>query len=67
MPFDVASTDALKQSSLEADALGHGFVGTEHVLLGLCAADGSGVERALGIAPSRIRHEVLRLLSGDPE
>ena len=67
MPFDVAAATALKQSVLEADALGHHFVGTEHVLLGLCTTDRSGTEHVLGLAPERIRDEVLRLLSGDPE
>ena len=50
VPFTSEAHDALKRASEEADALGHGFVGTEHVLL--------------AVKPE-LRDAVLRALRGD--
>jgi ATP-dependent Clp protease ATP-binding subunit ClpC len=47
-------------------ALGHGYVGTEHILLGLVREDegvATRVLNALGVDPSRIRQQVIRLVS----
>ena len=50
----------------EAEALGHNYVGTEHLLLGL-AAEGEGVAARIlcdaGVEADRLRASVLRLLA----
>nr|WP_223187170.1 Clp protease N-terminal domain-containing protein [Streptomyces sp. CBMA29] len=46
----------------EAIALGHDFIGTEHILLGLLSAgEGRGLDvlAALGVAPVALREAVL--------
>jgi hypothetical protein len=58
----------LQLSLREAIALGHGYVGTEHILLGLIREDeDEGVATrmldGLGVDPNRIRQEVIRLES----
>ena len=54
----------------EAGRMGHNFVGTEHILLGLLR-EGEGIAsrvlKNFGITPDRFRSEVVRLLSGDLE
>lgn len=47
----------------EAQRFNHDYIGTEHVLLGLLAADGSAVEvlKRLGVDPSRARVETEKL------
>jgi methylenetetrahydrofolate dehydrogenase (NADP+)/methenyltetrahydrofolate cyclohydrolase len=51
----------------EARRLGHHFIATEHVLLGL-VSEGEGIAAGIlvssGISPETLRHEVERLLSG---
>ncbi|MFH1731816.1 MAG: ATP-dependent Clp protease ATP-binding subunit [Planctomycetota bacterium] len=53
----------------EAQRLGHNFLGTEHILLGL-VREGTGVAanvlKALGVDLKRIRVEVERLVQSDP-
>jgi len=53
----------------EAQRLGHNFLGTEHILLGL-VKEGTGVAanvlKALGVDLKRIRAEVERLVQSDP-
>ncbi len=53
----------------EAQRLGHDFLGTEHILLGL-VKEGTGVAanvlKALGVDLKRIRAEVERLVQSDP-
>ena len=51
----------------EADRMGHLFVGTEHLLLGLVGERESAAARLLselGARPERIQSKVLRLLKG---
>ncbi|MBN2726605.1 ATP-dependent Clp protease ATP-binding subunit [Candidatus Mcinerneyibacteriota bacterium] len=54
----------------EAGRMGHNFVGTEHILLGLLR-EGEGIAsrvlKNFGVTPDRVRTEVVRLLSGDLE
>jgi ATP-dependent Clp protease ATP-binding subunit ClpC len=55
---------ALERSLREALALGDGFIGTEHLLLGLFQLGASGAMyllRAQGIDPARVSAEVFRL------
>ena len=50
----------------EARRLGHNYIGTEHLLLGLVREEGgiaSGVLESLGVNLDKVRHEVIRVLS----
>ena len=60
----------------EAQALHHGYIGTEHLLLGLLQTDGSASQEvliSLGVTPEGIRAQVVRIVGvgdkrvdGDP-
>ena len=66
LPFTPRGKKVLQLSLREAIALGHGYVGTEHILLGLIREDESVATRmldGLGVDPNRIRQEVIRLVS----
>lgn len=66
-PFTPRAKQVLEYSLREALQLGHNYIGTEHLLLGL-VREGEGVAaqalRSSGIELSQIRQEVMRLLSG---
>jgi ATP-dependent Clp protease ATP-binding subunit ClpA len=50
----------------EAIALGHAYIGTEHILLGLVREDDEvaiGVLNGLGVDPNRVRQQVIQLVS----
>ena len=69
IPFTEEAKSTLELALRDALAMGHNYIGTEHVLLGL-AAQQEGVaaeilEQAVG--QERIRDEVMRMLSGLPE
>jgi ATP-dependent Clp protease ATP-binding subunit ClpC len=67
IPFTPGAVAALQGSTEEADAMNHGFVGTEHVLLGLLAVRDEAVENVLmklGSSSDRIRVRVMEMLSG---
>jgi ATP-dependent Clp protease ATP-binding subunit ClpA len=66
LPFTPHGKKVLVLSLREAMALGHGYVGTEHLLLGLVRVDegvASRVLNGLGADPNRIRQQVIRLVS----
>jgi ATP-dependent Clp protease ATP-binding subunit ClpC len=66
LPFTPQGKKVLQLSLREAIALGHGYVGTEHILLGLIREDESVATRMLDglcVDPNRIRQEVIRLVS----
>ena len=67
IPFTPRAKKVLELSLREALQLGHGYIGTEHILLGLLR-EGEGVASQvlikLGGDPSAIRNSVLELLSG---
>jgi len=70
IPFTPRSKKALELSAEEARALGHNYIGTEHLLLGL-VKEGEGMAYRvllnLGLDLSKLRNEVLELLgSGIP-
>ncbi len=49
----------------EARELGHGFIGTEHLLLGLLRVENSvaaGVLSSTGLTPADVRNDIVRLL-----
>jgi ATP-dependent Clp protease ATP-binding subunit ClpC len=49
----------------EARGLGHNYIGTEHLLLGLVREGegiAAGVLKSLGVNLDRVRHEVIRVI-----
>jgi prophage maintenance system killer protein len=70
IPFTPRAKKALALSLREALQLGHNYVGTEHLLLGL-AREGEGVAAELligfGAGHARVRDQVLQLLTGEGE
>src|SRR3989440_327633 len=69
IPFTPRATKVLELSLREALQLGHNYIGTEHILLGLIR-DGEGVAAQvlvkLGADPGRVRQQVIQLLQGSP-
>jgi len=68
-PFTPRAKKVLELSLREALQLGHNYIGTEHMLLGL-VREGEGVAAqvlmSLGADLSRVRQQVIQLLSGYP-
>src|SRR3954464_4387406 len=69
IPFTPRAKKVLELSLREALQLGHNYIGTEHILLGLIR-EGEGVAAQvlvkLGADLSRVRQQVIQLLSGYP-
>ena len=66
MPFIPQSKKVLELSLREALQLGHNYIGTEHLLLGLVRENESGAAQVLvgrGADLDRVRQEVVRQLS----
>jgi ATP-dependent Clp protease ATP-binding subunit ClpA len=67
IPFIPRAKKVLELSLREATQLGHNYIGTEHLLLGL-VREGEGVAAQvlvkLGADRSRVRHQVIQLLTG---
>src|SRR5436305_305537 len=67
IPFTPRATKVLELSLREALQLGHNYIGTEHILLGLIR-EGEGVAAQvlvkLGADLNRVRQQVIQLLSG---
>jgi len=67
IPFTTRAMKVLELSLREALQLGHNYIGTEHILLGLIR-EGEGVAAQvlvkLGADLSRVRQQVIQLLSG---
>jgi ATP-dependent Clp protease ATP-binding subunit ClpA len=67
IPFTPRAKTVLELSLREAQQLGHNYIGTEHILLGLIR-EGEGVAAQvlvkLGADLSRVRQQVIQLLSG---
>jgi prophage maintenance system killer protein len=70
LPFTPRAKKALALSLREALQLGHNYIGTEHILLGL-AREGEGVAAEMlagfGAGHARLRDRVLQLLTGEGE
>jgi ATP-dependent Clp protease ATP-binding subunit ClpA len=68
IPFTPRAKKVLELSLRESKQLGHNYIGTEHILLGLLR-EGEGVAAQvlvkLGGDLSRVRQQVIGLLSGD--
>src|SRR5215467_4581456 len=69
IPFTPRAKRVLELAVDEARSLGHNYVGTEHLLLGLIR-EGEGVAAKvlleLGVDRKRVREETLKLLGGSP-
>ena len=69
IPFTPRAKKVLELSLRESQQLGHDYIGTEHVLLGLLR-EGDGVAAQvlvrLGADLDRVRQQVIRLLHGYP-
>jgi hypothetical protein len=67
IPFTPQAKAALERSLREALQLGHNYIGTEHILLGL-THEGEGAAAQvlvrLGTDPNTVRRQVLELLTG---
>jgi hypothetical protein len=66
-PFTPRAKHVLELALRESLQLGHTYIGTEHILLGLVReGEGTGAQILIGLGfePDRIRHEVVQLLSG---
>jgi ATP-dependent Clp protease ATP-binding subunit ClpC len=69
IPFTPRAKQALELGLREAQAMGHNYIGTEHVLLGLVRENSGVAERILlefGADADKIRGEIIRALSGGP-
>jgi len=70
IPFTPRAKKALELATEEARTLGHNYIGTEHILLGLIR-EGEGVAYqvlfSLGIDLKRARQEIVALLGGEQE
>jgi ATP-dependent Clp protease ATP-binding subunit ClpC len=70
IPFTPRAKKVLELSLRESQQLGHDYIGTEHILLGLIR-EGEGVAAqvlvALGADRQRVRQQVLQLLGGREE
>ncbi len=65
IPFTPRGKKVLELAGRESDALGHQYIGTEHILLGLIReADGVAAQVLvkLGAGQDRVRQQVIRLL-----
>ena len=67
IPFTPRAKKVLELSLRESQQLGHDYIGTEHILLGL-VREGDGVAAQvlirLGADPNRVRKQVIQLISG---
>ena len=70
IPFTPRAKRALELSLREALSLGHNYIGTEHVLLGLIRQDGTAAAQILleriGLDREGLRAQTLQLMSGPP-
>ena len=67
IPFTPRAKKVLELALREALSLGHNYIGTEHILLGLVREDEGVAARILldlDAEPEKIRNEVMRALSG---
>jgi hypothetical protein len=69
LPFTPRAKKVLELSLRESLQLGHNYLGTEHILLGLIR-EGDGVAAQvlvrLGADLNRVRHQVIQLIAGRP-
>ena len=67
IPFTPRAKKVLELSLKEALSLGHNYIGTEHILLGLVRENEGVAARLLldfGVDAEKVRHAVIRMLGG---
>jgi hypothetical protein len=67
VPYSAAAKAVLRDAVVEAIELGHNYIGTEHILLGLLRdpdAPGAGLLAELGATPAEIKVRLTELLGG---
>jgi ATP-dependent Clp protease ATP-binding subunit ClpC len=70
LPFTERAKKTIELATREAHGLGHNYIGTEHLLLGLVALNDGAAARILSdfhASPDQIRSEVMRLLAAAAE
>jgi ATP-dependent Clp protease ATP-binding subunit ClpC len=69
IPFTPEAKKVLELSLREASQLGHNYIGTEHILLGLIREGGGAAQllAAAGVDHDRARQQVIELLFGHRE
>ena len=69
IPFTPQAKKVLELSLREANQLGHNYIGTEHILLGLIREGGGAAQllAAAGVDHDRARRQVIELLFGHRE
>jgi dihydroneopterin aldolase len=68
VPFTPRSKKVLELALREAMQLGHNYIGTEHILLGLVRENEGVAARVLsdlGVSPDQVRGELARMLPGE--
>jgi ATP-dependent Clp protease ATP-binding subunit ClpA len=68
LPFSRDAKKCLELALREALQLGHGYIGTEHLLLGAVRLGGTGddeIEELLGVRPARVRDATLALVGAE--
>jgi ATP-dependent Clp protease ATP-binding subunit ClpA len=63
VPFDVGARKALELTYREALRLGHNYIGTEHILLALLAAEEDGPLTSLGVDPDAAEAHIAQALA----
>jgi ATP-dependent Clp protease ATP-binding subunit ClpA len=58
IPFTESVTVALRAAAREADGLGHDYIGTEHLLLGLFVTQAKGLLESHGIRLEDVRQQI---------
>ncbi|MDY3048771.1 MAG: ATP-dependent Clp protease ATP-binding subunit [Rothia sp. (in: high G+C Gram-positive bacteria)] len=69
IPFTPRAKKVLELSMREAIQLNHGYIGTEHILLGMVRSNegvGNQILTKLGADPAKVRQAVMDLISGYP-
>lgn len=69
IPFTPRAKKILELSMREAIQLNHGYIGTEHILLGMVRANegvANQILAKLGAEPAKVRQTVMDLISGYP-
>src|SRR5258707_7341981 len=70
LPFTAGTRKVLALSLREASELGHGYIGTEHILLGLISEEAgvaAQVLAQLGVNADGTRQQVIKLLHGQAQ
>jgi hypothetical protein len=64
LPYTVGAKRVLDIALAEARALGHSYVGTEHLLMGVLGVEGTTARRVLndaGVTPELVRAEIVKI------